>query len=232
MTLHVVSAGAAQSVVQQAIDAWKRVPGGEIVATFGAVGAQRSRLREGASADVVLLTAAMIDELCADGYVMAGTRADLGEVVGGIAVCAGAPHRAVDTPQALATALRAASAIYIPDPATATAGAQFIRMAEGLGIAAETARKLRSFPNGFAAMSQLAADADPAALGCTQITEIMWVRGVELVAPLPRPLQMPTVYSLGIAAGSTQVERARAFAQSIAGPQAAAALAQAGFGMR
>jgi molybdate transport system substrate-binding protein len=232
MTLHIVSAGAAQSVVQQAIEAWKRVHGGEIEATFGAVGAQRSKLREGANADIVLLTAALIDELMAEGYLAAGSRLDLGEVVGGIAVGAGAPHPDVRTPQALAAALSAASAIYIPDPATATAGAQFVRMTEGLGIAATTAARLRTFPNGFAAMTRLAADAAPAALGCTQVTEIKWVRGVELVAPLPRPLQIPTVYALGIAARCAQAELARAFTQTLAGPAAAPALAQAGFGMR
>jgi molybdate transport system substrate-binding protein len=232
MTLHIVAAGAAQSVVQQAIDAWKGAHGGEIAATFGAVGAQRNALRAGASADIVLLTAALIDELIAQGYLLPGSRADLGEVVGGIAVRAEAPHPDVGTPQALAAARTAASASNLPDPAIAPPGAPFMRLAEGLGIAAATAPKLRSFPNGFAAMTQLAADAADAALGCTQITEIKWVRGVELVAPLPRPLQIPTVYALGIAARSTQPELARAFARTLAGPDAAPALAQAGFGMR
>ena len=86
MALHVISAGAAQSVVQRAIDVWQREGRGEIAATYGAVGAQRKRLLDGAPADLVILTAAMIDELMASGHVVAGTRSDLGAVVGGIAV--------------------------------------------------------------------------------------------------------------------------------------------------
>jgi molybdate transport system substrate-binding protein len=231
MTLHIISAGAAQSVVRQVIDAWKQAHRAEVAASFGAVGAQRKKLLDGAPADIVLLTAAMVDELIANGQLVAGTRADLGAVVGGIAVCAGTPHPDVATPQSLASALCAASAIHIPDPAIATAGAQFVRMCEGLGIAATVEPKLRTFPNGFAAMTQLAADADRSAIGCTQVTEIKWVRGVDLVAPLPRSLQAPTLYSLGIAARSADPSLALDFARELTGPAAGPMLAAAGFGM-
>jgi molybdate transport system substrate-binding protein len=173
----------------------------------------------------------MIDELIAFGHLAAGTRADLGAVVGGIAVCAGARHPDVASEQALASALRAASTIHIPDPAIATAGAQFLRMCEGLGIAQAVQPKLRSFPNGFAAMTQMAAERNPTALGCTQVTEIKWVRGVELVGPLPPSLQTPTVYSLGIAARSADARLASEFARALTGPAAEPMLAAAGFGM-
>lgn len=232
MSLHIISAGAAQSVVQQAIDAWEQAPRGEVAASFGAVGAQRRKLLDSAPADIVLLTAAMIDELIADGQLVAGTRVDLGAVVGGIAVCAGAPHPEVATPQSLASALCAASAIHLPDPAIATAGAQFVRMCEGLGIAQAVQPKLRTFPNGFAAMTQMAADADRCAIGCTQVTEIKWVRGLELVGPLPQALQVATVYSLGIAARSADPGRALDFARELTGPAAGPMLAAAGFGLR
>ena len=100
-----------------------------------------------------------------------------------------------------------------------------------LGIEASVTSKLRTFPNGFAAMTRLAADAAVGAIGCTQVTEIKWVRGVELVAPLPKSLQVPTTYSLGIGARAAEPAAARALAQRLAGEEAAAMLAAAGFGM-
>jgi molybdate transport system substrate-binding protein len=230
--LNILSAGAAQSVVQQAIEAWRREGHGEIAATFGAVGAQKKQLLDGAPADIVLLTAAMIDELTASGEILAGTRADLGAVVGGIAVVSGANHPEVGTEQSLASALREAAGIYLPDPAIATAGAQFLRMCEKLGIAAAVTPKLKAFPNGFAAMTQMARERLPGMVGCTQVTEILWVQGVDLVAPLPASLQVPTVYSLGIAARSADPAAARAFAERLTGRQAAALLSAAGFGLR
>lgn len=231
MTLHIVSAGAAQSIVQQAIDDWTRRGLGEVAASYGAVGAQKKKLLDGAPADLVILTAALIDELVASGHVVAGTRADLGAVVGGVAVPRGAPHPDVATPHTLAGALREASAIYIPDPAIATAGAQFMAMCARLGIAAHTTQKVRTFPNGFAAMTRMAEERPPGAIGCTQLTEIRFVHGVELVAPLPKELQVPTVYSLGIASRATDPGAAREFAQRLTGEAAAAMRSAAGFGV-
>ena len=231
MTVHVISAGAAQSVVQQAIEAWQGEGRGEIAATYGAVGAQRRQLLDGAPADLVILSAAMIDELIASGHIVAGTRSDLGAVVGGIAVPAGAAHPDIATEQALSRTLREAAAVYLPDPAIATAGAQFVRMCEQLGIGAAVMPKLRTFPNGFAAMTRMAQERLPGAVGCTQITEIRWVQGVDLVSPLPRSLQAPTTYSLGIATRSANPAQARAFAGRLTGTDAAVRLSAAGFGV-
>jgi molybdate transport system substrate-binding protein len=231
VTLHIISAGAAQSVVQQVIDAWQREGRGDISASFGAVGAQKKQLLDGAAADVVILTAAMIDELIGSGHVAAGTRSDLGAVVGAIAVPAGAMHPDVGTEPALSRVLRDAAAVYLPDPAIATAGAQFVRMCEKLGIAAAVTPKLRTSPNGFAAMTRMAQERVSGAIGCTQITEILWVQGVALVAPLPQSLQVPTTYSLGIAARSVDPAAARAFAERLTGTEAAARLSAAGFGV-
>lgn len=231
MSLHIISAGAAQSVVQQVIEAYRQESGTEIAVSYGAVGAQRKKLLDSAPADVVILTAAMIDELIASGHLVAGTRMDLGAVVGGIAVPAGGVHPDVSTPPALASTLSAAGAIYVPDPAIATAGAQFVAMCSKLLIESYVVSKLRTFPNGFAAMTRMAADAEVGAIGCTQVTEIKWVKGVELVAPLPRELQVPTVYAAAVGARAAHPAAAAALAQRIAGQEAAAMLAAAGFGM-
>jgi len=232
MSLKVVSAGAAQSVVHRVREAWEREGRGAVEATYGAVGAQRDRLLGGAPADVVILTAALIDQLIASGHLVAGTRADLGEVVGALAVPAGEKHPEVATSEALTQVLLNAAAVYLPDPATATAGAQFLRMCAGLGIDIAMASRLRPFPNGFAAMTRMAEERVPGALGYTQLTEILWVEGVKLVAPLPRPLQVPTLYSCGIAAGAADPVGARAFVARLAGEHAAPMLRQAGFGVR
>ncbi len=229
--LHVVSAGAAQSVVLQLADELKSEGGPVVVASFGAVGAQKQRVLQAGTLDIVLLTAAMIDELIAAGEIRRGTRMDLGAVCGGIAIVAGRQRPDVSDPQALAASLLRASAIYIPDPAIATAGIQFMRMCEGLGVLDDLRAKLRTYPNGFAAMTEMVKAGGEGALGCTQITEIKLVRGVELVAPLPKPLQVPTVYSLGIATRCASLELAQAFATRLAGPGAQARLAAAGFGM-
>ena len=91
--------------------------------------------------------------------------------------------------------------------------------------------KLRTSPNGFAAMTRMAQERVDSAIGCTQITEILWMQGVALVAPLPQTLQVPTTYSLGVAARSVDPAAAGAFAERLTGTDAAARLSAAGFGV-
>jgi len=231
-TLHVISAGAAQSVVERVGREMAAAGIATLAATFGAVGMQKDKLLGGAPADVVLLTAALIDELIGAGHVRPGTRADLGPVGSGVAVCAGTARPDVSTPEGLRGALLGASAIYIPDPVKSTAGIQFMKNCERLGIAAEIAGRIRAFPNGFTAMTQMVADNAAGTIGLTQITEIKYVRGVDLIAPVPRELQVLTTYSLGIATRAADLGGALALAERLTGPAAAAMLAEAGFGLQ
>jgi len=231
LKLHVISAGAAQSVVQQLADELAAEGGPEVVASFGAVGAQKRRVLDAGVVDIVVLTQAMVDELVSSGHVVPGSRMDLGSVCGGIAIPAGRPRPDVSAPEALAASLVAASAIFIPDPAIATAGMQFMSMCAKLGVLDVVVPKLKTFPNGYTAMTEMARAHAEAVIGCTQITEIRFVRGVELVAALPKHLQVPTVYSLGISTRAGAPEQAREFAARLAGPVAASRLAASGFGM-
>lgn len=231
-TLHVISAGAAQSVVERLGAQFESEHDIRIASTFGAVGAQKERLLSGADADIVLLTAALIDELIASGHVRPGSRADLGPVGSGVAVPTGSPAPDVATPQALAAALQAARAVYIPDPVKSTAGIQFMKNCERLGVADAVRPRLQPYPNGFAAMTAMAAEARGGEIGVTQMTEILYVGGVTLIGPMPAELQSMTTYSLGMATRSAEPGLAAEFAARVAGAAGEAARREAGFGMR
>ena len=56
------------------------------------------------------------------------------------------------------------------------------------------APKLRMFPNGETARRTLAEEAPPNALGTTQMTEILYTRGLALVGTLPPEHDLSTVY--------------------------------------
>ena len=77
--IRILSAGAAQAVVEPVMADFRR-HGEEFSAEFNAVGAMKARLLEGAPADLIILSSAMIDELIGAGQVVAGSRADLGRV--------------------------------------------------------------------------------------------------------------------------------------------------------
>jgi molybdate transport system substrate-binding protein len=212
MQLILLSGGAANGLVAALGSRFKQETGADIDGTFGAVGAMRDKLIGGARADMLILTSALIAELAKAGHVVAGSAADLGAVATGVAVRSGDPAPAVGDADALRAALRAADGIYFPDPGLATAGIHFAKVLERLGIAEEVAPRLRTFPNGQAAMAALAARQGGRPIGCTQITEILNTNGVALVGNLPAEFALATVYTLGICANAQSPALARRFA--------------------
>ncbi|HXF65398.1 MAG TPA: substrate-binding domain-containing protein [Burkholderiales bacterium] len=227
-TVRVLSAGAARAVVERVAMAFER-DGDEIRPDFGAVGTIRARILAGEAADVIVLTAAMIEELTASGHVAAGSRSELGRVGTGVAVRAGTPLPDVSTARALRGNLLAAERVVCPDPAVATAGKVVMRMLERLGVSEQVGPRLRFFPNGHAAMVWLAASRGALEMGVTQITEILPVAGVTYAGPLPEALQMKTVYAAGVAQRAANPEGAREFIRRLSGPAAREMLARAGY---
>jgi molybdate transport system substrate-binding protein len=214
-------------VVEAIAADYRRDTGRGVSGEFGAVGAIRQRILDGAQADVIVLTAAMIDELVASGHVASGTRADLGRVGTGVAVRAGAPVPDISTAQALRERLLAAGRVVCPDPAIATAGKVVLQVLERLEAADAVMPRLGYFPNGYAAMKWLAESGAPGDLGITQVTEILANPGVTLAGPLPGGLQVRTVYAAGLAAGSGEGAAARQFLQRLASSRKV--LADAGY---
>ncbi len=226
--LHILSAGAAQAVVEQTIAAFKRDTGIEAAADYGAVGAMKAKALGGVPVDVIVLTNSMIDELIASGFVAAG-RSDLGKVGTGVAVRAGVAKPDIANADSLRAALRAASVITFPDPAIATAGKIVMQCFEKLGISAEVKDRLKLFPNGNAAMNWLAANGDARAIGITQNTEILPIKSVSYVGPLPDEFQAKATYSAGCVASGAQSAAAKDFISRLTSPAARPMLAAAGY---
>lgn len=227
-SLHVLSAGAAQSVVNQVIAAMTRDGGMAIAAEFGAVGAIKAKALDGVPADVLVLTDGMIDELIASGF-LAPRRHDLGRVGTGVAVREGVVAPDVADAGALRDTLRLASKIVFPDPSIATAGRIVMKCLDELDLDGELAGRLRFFPNGNAAMTWLAKYGDAHTIGITQNTEILPVAGVRYVAPLPEEFQMKAMYAAGRVAKCANVAAAEGFIACLTAPAARPMLQAAGF---
>ncbi len=228
-TLNIFCAGAAQAVVTELAGKFQRDSGNFVAANYGAVGAMKARVVAGEAADVIVLTGALIDELIQQGLVVAGSRVDLGKVGTGVAVRAGTPMPDVRDTRVLRGNLLAANRILFPDPAVATAGKVVMSALDKLGITDQVKPRLHYFPNGYAAMSDLAQSDGLLEMGITQITEIVANKGVKLVGPLPAEVQNIAVYSAGLAARSAHPERAKELIRRLTGFNAQPLLSAAGF---
>ncbi len=209
--LNLLCAGAAQGLVGALQARFKADTGADIQARFGAVGAIKEALLAGEPCDVLVLTEVLISGLVADGRLQAGSPALLGRVRTGVAVRAGTPWPDVASAAGLKAALQAATGIYFPDAVRSTAGIHFAKVMRELGVHDEGAARFRTYPNGATAMREMAASAEANPIGCTQVTEIRYTAGVELVALLPAEFELATPYTAAITASAA------------AGPQAALA---------
>ena len=203
-TLKLLCAGAVKGLVEALQERFLAASGATVEGRFGAVGAMREALLGGAPCDVMIVTAAMLAELREQGAVAERPFVPIGEVRTGVAARFGEAVPRIDSADTLKAALRAAPAIYLPDTVQSTAGRHVAAVLARLGIAAETAAKLSVFPNGATAMRALAESGAAGALGCTQVTEILYTPGLTLAGPLPEPFGLATVYAAGVARGATE----------------------------
>jgi molybdate transport system substrate-binding protein len=227
--LHILSGGAAFGLVSKLEGPFAADTGCTLAGTYNAVGAMRDQLLAGAPCDVVILTAALIAQLEISGHVLAGSARALGTVKTGVAVKVGATAPRVGTPDELKAALRAATGIYFPDPVKATAGIHFMSVLKQLGIDGEVADRLRPFPNGATAMAAMALHGAPGAIGCTQVTEILYTPGVQLVAPLPKAFELATVYTAAVGNRADSPQAAAALIDLLASAAAAPVRRASGF---
>lgn len=227
--ISILSGGAAQALVKALEPEFHAASGSTIDGTFGAVGAMRARLAAGPTPDVVILTSAIVGELADGGIVQRETIADLGDVETAVAVREGDAAPDVGNADALREALLAADAIYFPDPKLATAGIHFAGVLEKLGIATPVASRLRTFPNGATAMAALAKATEARPIGCTQVTEIVAVVGVTLVAVLPKGFDLSTRYTAAVVAASSHQDKARELVTLLTSEDQSEARQRAGF---
>ena len=228
-TVHLLCAGAAQGLVRALEDRLRAELGITLASTFGAVGAMKEALQGGAACDVMVVTAAMVDTLIAEGRLLAGSSAPLGRVRTGVAVRKGDPVPPVDSSEALRQTLLAADVIYFPDPQRATAGIHFENVVRELGIFEAVQTRFRTFPSGAIAMRELAAATSPHPIGCTQITEINYTPGLTLAGPLPQPFELATVYTAAIGAHAAEPEAAARLVALLCGSTSQALRAGGGF---
>jgi molybdate transport system substrate-binding protein len=207
--LNILSGGAAQGLVKSLAPAFKAETGLDIAGEFGAVGAMAEKLRKGASADIVILTAAIVAKLSEEKLVVPSSIRNIGSVETALAVRAGDPPVVVKDTAGLRDALLASDAIFVPDTKASTAGIHVAKVLEQLGIAREVEDRLNIFPNGATAMRHLAKSDAQRPIGCTQATEIIATEGVALSGSLPPGCELATMYTAAAATRAAAAQQAQ-----------------------
>ena len=227
--LNILSGGAAHGLVARLAPAFKTSTGFEIKGEFGAVGGMADKLRNGVATDIIILTKALVAKLAEEKLVVPSSITDVGLVETALAVRSRDAKVTVKNADDLRAAFLAADAIFVPDVKASTAGIHIAKVLAQLDIAAEVAARLKIYPNGATAMRELAASSAERPIGCTQSTEIIATKGVELSGSLPKGCELATMYTAGVTTGAAHAGEAQTLIRLLTSPEAREQRARAGF---
>jgi molybdate transport system substrate-binding protein len=215
----VMSAGAVQSMVTALGAEFEQGSGNRLNLIFNTAGSLRERIKNGETADLVVLSQSIIAELDKLGLFVPGSITDLGRTVTGVVVRDGAPLPDISTPEAFKQALLKARSVAYTDPkAGGSGGIMFAALLPKLGIADEVNKKAVLCKRGAEVAASVAEG--KAELGTTFISEALPVKGAKVVGPLPGALHYTNGYTAAIHAGSTQREAAAALLHALTNPAA------------
>jgi molybdate transport system substrate-binding protein len=196
----VLSSLALKGVLEKSAPAFERAIGARLDLHFDATQAILPRLAAGFRADLVILTAEAIEELRNAGRITR-VRA-LGSSGVGVAVRAGARKPDIGSVEALKRALVAASSVA--HSKVGASGIYFAELLKRLDLQLKKRVVVEKGPVG------LVVAAGEAELGVQQLCELAPVPGIEIVGPLPDPVQRLTHFAAGISANATNPDGAAA----------------------
>jgi len=203
---HVLCTNGVKSVLLELIPAFERARDAKLAVTWGSTQALLKDLETGAGGDVAILTAEAIDDLTKQGKVKSGSRVDLARSGIGVAVRKGAKRPDIASPEALKRALLAAKSVA--HSKTGLSGIYFPTVLARLGIAEEMKAKI-VMPDAGTPVGELVAKGE-AEIGIQQISELLPVAGIDIVGPLPPPLQKITIFSGGVLTAAKEASLAAA----------------------
>ncbi len=224
--IKVLTAGAFKQVLLALLPDFERTSGHKVVVENDTVGALTKRIEGGETFDLAILTPAAVDALASKGKLVAGSRANLARVGIGVVVKEGAPKPDIGSLAGFKQALLSAKSVAYIDPAAGgSSGIYVAGLLDKLGIAAEVKPKAKLIPGGAVAEHVARGEAE---LGIHQISEILPVKGVTLVGPLPADVQNYTVYAAALGAQAKESDAAKALLKALSGPAAAEVLKSKG----
>ena len=181
------------------------------------------RISGGETVDLVIMAGNSLEELIRLGKIVPGSRVDVARSGIGVAVRAGAPKPDISSGEAVKQMLLAARSIaYSSGPS----GIYLAGLMQRMGIADQMKPKMKQIPPGEA-VGDLVARGE-AEIGFHQMSELLPVKGIDIVGPLPPDVQQITVFSAGLHAGAGNADAAQALVRFITAPAAAAVIKKHG----
>jgi molybdate transport system substrate-binding protein len=220
--IKVMLSAAFREAYLELVPGFERASGHKVTSLWCPSVQMMQRLKGGEIVDMMILSAAALDEIIRAGLVAPEDRFDLATCGVGVAVRAGAPKPDISSAEALKRAVMAAkSVVYSTGPSGVYLAGLFERMGIGDAVKAKLKRSQGEPAGAIVARGE-------AEIGFQQMCELMPVPGIDLIGPLPREIQEITTFSAGIHVRAPQADAARELVKHFKSAQAAPVIKRKG----
>ncbi|MGB8046214.1 MAG: extracellular solute-binding protein [Pseudolabrys sp.] len=225
--IKVLTSVALTSAFNELAPNFEQATGNKLNIGYSLIADIRKRMLDGETADVIILSRPVVDELDKQQKFTPGSITNVAGTPVALAIRAGASKPDISTVDALKRTLLAAKSIVYADPAKGGAsGVYFAKVVDRLGITDQLKSKTILVPGAQAAEVVAKGEAE---IGVAQTSEIVPIAGAEVLGPLPGEFASTTVWTGGIGTTTKVPEAAKSFIQFLTGPVAKPVLSAKGF---
>jgi molybdate transport system substrate-binding protein len=226
--LKILSPGATEGALTELIPQFEASSGHKATIAYGPVGVLADRIKKGEAADVAILSEPAAAALRKQGKLVAGSETVVAKVGIGVFVRKGDPKPDISSADAFRSALERAKAIAYADPALGGSTSILIgELMKSLDDTGAIAAKTKLVPPARPLLDLVAGGAVD--FGFDPVSEVLLDPRVELVGPLPAPIQRYTRYVAALIADSRQEAGFKALIAFLSSPAAGTVLRAKGF---
>jgi molybdate transport system substrate-binding protein len=226
--IKIFAPGATEGALSELIPQFEQSSGHKVMINYGPVGALADRLGKGEAADVAILSEPVAEELRKQGRLVAGSEVVIAKVGIGVFVRKGDPKPDISSVDAFLRSLAAAKSIAYADPALGGSTSILVGdLMNSLDVAGSIKAKTTLVAPAKPLLDLVAGGG--AEFGFNPISEILPDPRLELVGPLPAPIQKYTRYVASLVATSQQQNAFKALMTFLFSPAAVAVMKTKGF---
>jgi len=220
--INVMSSLAIKEAYLELVPQFEKESGHKVVTEWVGMVDIKKRLLAGEIVELVVGSAAAVDELI-QARKLAPGRMDLAKSGVAVAVRAGAARPDIGSGEALKRALVAASSIgYSSGPS----GIYLLELFKRMGIAEQMKPKITQTPPGIPVGPLIARG--EVEIGFQQLSELLPTKGIDIIGPLPADIQVITTFSAGMHVGAKKPEAAKALVRFLTSSAAAPVMRKKG----
>jgi molybdate transport system substrate-binding protein len=221
--IKMIASNAVKEPYLQLVPQFEKASGHRVAISWAGTDDIARRIREGEVADIVIAPSFTIDNLIKENRLAAGSRVDVAKSIIGVALHPGAPKPDLSSGEGLKQSLLAAKSIIISG---GPSGTYLTALFQKWGIADRIKGKsIRLAPGASPGEAVARGDGD---IGFTQVSELLAVKGIEYLGPLPADIQSVTTFSSGFHKAAPQLDAAKALLQFLTAPPSVPVLRKTG----